>query len=103
MYNKNDYTPLPNDIEIFTKMIANLIGFEHFEPQAGIINYYHLNSTLSAHRDHSEFNLEAPLISISFGNSAIFLIGGNSKEVKPKPIILQSGDILIMSGESRLR
>ena len=25
--------------------------FDKFEAQAGIINYYHLNSTLSAHQD----------------------------------------------------
>ena len=83
-------------------MIACLIGFDEFKPQAGIINYYHLNSTLSGHQDHSEENLDAPLISISFGNSAVFLIGGKTKDVKPKAIALKSGDVLIMSGESRL-
>jgi alkylated DNA repair protein alkB family protein 1 len=57
---------------------------------------------LSGHQDYSEENLEAPLISISFGNSAVFLIGGKSKDIKPKAICLKSGDILIMSGESRL-
>jgi alkylated DNA repair protein alkB family protein 1 len=79
-----------------------LIGFEGFKPEAGIINYYHLNSTLSGHQDHSEENLNAPLFSVSYGNSALFLIGGTSKDVKPKAIGLRSGDVVVMSGESRL-
>jgi len=38
----------------------------------------------------------------SFGQSGIFLIGGKTKQVKPVPILLRSGDIVIMSEESRL-
>ena len=38
----------------------------------------------------------------SFGQSAIFLIGGKSKQVKPTPLLLRSGDVVIMSGEARL-
>ena len=49
-----------------------------------------------------EYNMRAPLISLSFGSSAIFLIGGPSKLVKPKAICISSGDLVIMSGESRL-
>ena len=30
------------------------------------------------------------------------MIGGKSKEVRPTPILLQSGDVVIMSGEARL-
>lgn len=38
----------------------------------------------------------------SFGQSAIFLIGGKSKQIKPTPILLRSGDVVIMSSEARL-
>ena len=44
--------------------------------QAAIVNYYHEGSTLCAHTDHSEHNLEPPVISLSFGMPAVFLIGG---------------------------
>jgi alkylated DNA repair protein alkB family protein 1 len=46
--------------------------------------------------------MKAPLISLSFGSSAIFLIGGQSKFIKPKAICISSGDVVVMSGESRL-
>lgn len=38
----------------------------------------------------------------SFGQSALFLIGGETKDIKPDALFLHSGDILIMSKESRL-
>ena len=37
-------------------------------------------------------------VSISIGRAAIFLIGGRSKSVDPVPILVRSGDIVIMSG-----
>lgn len=72
--------------------------------EAAIVNYYHLNSTLCAHTDHSEYDaLTKPLISFSFGNAGVFLIGGQSKSnCSPSPILLRSGDILLMTGSSRL-
>lgn len=38
----------------------------------------------------------------SFGQSAIFLIGGSTKQHIPLPLLINSGDIIIMSGDSRL-
>lgn len=38
----------------------------------------------------------------SFGQHAIFLIGGKTKDEKPSAIFLKSGDIVVMSKESRL-
>lgn len=66
------------------------------------MNYYHMDSTLSGHTDHSEKDLAQPLLSLSFGQSAIFLIGGPTKQTRPKALLLNSGDIVVMSGESRL-
>ena len=66
------------------------------------MNYYHMDSTLSGHTDHSEKDLARPLLSLSFGQSAIFLIGGATKQTRPKALLLNSGDIVVMSGESRL-
>lgn len=41
-------------------------------------------------------------IPFSFGQTAIFLLGGKTKEVKPAAMFLKSGDIVVMSKESRL-
>ena len=61
-----------------------------------------MDSTLSGHTDHSEKDLSRPLLSLSFGQSAIFLIGGPTKQVRPKALLLNSGDVVVMAGQSRL-
>lgn len=38
----------------------------------------------------------------SFGQTAVFLIGGVTKEEKPSALFLKSGDVVIMSKQSRL-
>jgi len=51
-----------------------------------------------AHVDRSEVCATSPLVSISLGNPAIFLIGGTTREIDPVSILLRSGDVIIMSG-----
>ncbi|KAK4058481.1 hypothetical protein OIO90_000643 [Microbotryomycetes sp. JL221] len=74
-----------------------------YEPEAGIINFYHLQDSLTAHVDQSEVDAIRPLISFSLGHSAIFLVGGPTRDTKPLAIRLDSGDGLIMSGRSGRR
>lgn len=93
---------MPVDVVNVSKLVASVLHYDEFRPQAGIVNYYHLNSTLSVHQDYSEKNHEAPLISMSLGSSAIFLIGNENRMSKPSALYLKSGDIVIMSGKSRL-
>ncbi|KAI0031696.1 hypothetical protein K488DRAFT_51500 [Vararia minispora EC-137] len=71
---------------------------ETYEPDAGIVNFYQTKDTLMAHVDRSEVCATSPLVSISLGNAAVFLIGGLTRDVPPVPILLRSGDVVIMSG-----
>ncbi|ODM96327.1 ABC transporter G family member 23 [Orchesella cincta] len=102
VYSEERRSIFPEDLADMTRYISQILGFSKFEAEAAIANYYHMDSTLSGHVDKSEVNQDAPLFSFSFGQSAIFLIGGKSKTERPQPVLLQSGDIAIMSGESRL-
>jgi len=69
-----------------------------YEPDAGIVNFYQTKDTLMAHVDRSEVCATSPLVSISLGCAAIFLIGGLTRDVEPTAILLRSGDAVIMSG-----
>ncbi|KAG2020343.1 hypothetical protein CC2G_005698 [Coprinopsis cinerea AmutBmut pab1-1] len=69
-----------------------------YEPDAGIVNFYQTKDTLMAHVDRSEVCATSPLVSISLGNASVFLIGGNTRESEPIPLLLRSGDVVIMSG-----
>ncbi|CCM07222.1 uncharacterized protein FIBRA_09567 [Fibroporia radiculosa] len=71
---------------------------ETYEPDAGIVNFYQTKDTLMAHVDRSEVCATSPLVSISLGCAAIFLIGGLTRDVEPTAILLRSGDVVIMSG-----
>lgn len=94
---------MPQELSSLTSTLATTLGFNDFKAEAAIINYYRMNSTLAGHADHSEVNISAPLFSISFGQSAIFLIGGLTQDDPAEAILLRSGDVVVMSGQSRLR
>ena len=56
---------------------------------------------MGGHLDDAEHTMEKPIVSISLGCSAIFLMGGITKDVRPIPVLVRSGDVVIMSEESR--
>lgn len=101
-YSEDSKTEMSKDLCDLTELLANALGFNEFKAEAAIVNYYRMNSTLAGHTDHSEINVEAPLFSISFGQTAIFLIGGPSQEDPAEALFLHSGDIVVMSKSSRL-
>lgn len=72
--------------------------WETYESDAGIVNFYQTKDTLMGHVDRSEICATSPLVSISLGNAAIFLVGGLTRDVEPIPILLRSGDVIVMSG-----
>ncbi|XP_046462692.1 nucleic acid dioxygenase ALKBH1-like [Daphnia pulex] len=101
-YDESSKGEFPLDLNLLSSIIAQSIGFLSFKAEAAIVNYYALDSSIGGHTDHSERNHEAPLISISFGQTAIFLLGGADKSVVPTPLFIQNGDIVIMSSATRL-
>ena len=66
------------------------------------MNFYPVSGSLSPHTDHSEPNLSVPLLSISLGLPAIFLIGTASLDCVPAALLLKTGDVLVMEAEARL-
>ncbi|KAI7862117.1 hypothetical protein BDF14DRAFT_1886435 [Spinellus fusiger] len=72
-----------------------------YRAEAGVINYYQYKDTLMGHVDKSEPDMEAPLVSVSFGLSCVYLLGTDTKDTPPIPIYLKSGDVLVMTGECR--
>jgi alkylated DNA repair protein (DNA oxidative demethylase) len=66
-----------------------------------LINLYGKDSTLGLHVDKTE-KVSKPILSISIGDDATFLLGGIKKSNKVEKIILSSGDVVIMKDEARL-
>uniref|UniRef100_UPI00398F172B nucleic acid dioxygenase ALKBH1 isoform X1 n=1 Tax=Pristiophorus japonicus TaxID=55135 RepID=UPI00398F172B len=101
-YSPDHYTTFPVDLAYLSEQVAAACGFQQFKAEAGILNYYHFDSSLGIHVDESEMDYSKPLLSFSFGQSAVFLLGGQKRQDPPLPMFMHSGDIMIMSGRSRL-
>ncbi|XP_068110569.1 nucleic acid dioxygenase ALKBH1 [Hyperolius riggenbachi] len=101
-YYKQNYTPFPADLAELSRCVGLACGFSNFKAEAGILNYYHMDSSLGIHVDEAELDHHSPLLSFSFGQSSIFLLGGRSREAEPTAMMMHSGDIMVMSGASRL-
>ncbi|XP_069805553.1 nucleic acid dioxygenase ALKBH1 isoform X2 [Dendropsophus ebraccatus] len=101
-YYREHQSPFPVDLAELSRCVSLACGFPNFRAEAGILNYYHMDSSLGIHVDESELDHGSPLLSFSFGQSSIFLLGGLSRDVAPTPMLMHSGDIMVMSGASRL-
>ena len=55
------------------------------------------------HQDNDEADFNWPVLSISLGDDALFRIGNNDKGGKTDSIWLNSGDIVVMGGDARLK
>ena len=74
-----------------------------FTASAAIVNYYNQKSNMGGHSDDLELDFTKPVISISLGLCAIFLLGQKTKDEEPiVPILVRPGDVLLLAGESRL-
>jgi alkylated DNA repair protein alkB family protein 1 len=100
-YDKNHRHDIPFELSSLATMIGNAVG-QAIKAEAVIVNYYALDSVMGAHRDELEFTFDHPVISLSVGSSAIFLLGGPTKNEDPIPLLLRSGDVMVMGGRSRL-
>ncbi len=97
--------PWPAIPECFRDLAASAAeaaGYPSFEPDACLINFYEPGTRLSLHRDENERDLTAPIVSVSLGMPAIFLLGGNRRSDRPRRILLQSGDVVVWGGADRL-
>ena len=57
---------------------------------------------MGLHQDRDEQDFDAPVLSLSLGDTAIFRVGGTSRGGKTVSLKLASGDALLFGGEARL-
>lgn len=91
--------------EVATSAAADA-GFA-MRPDTCIVNYYAATAKLGVHQDKDErpetIAAGIPIVSVSLGDEARFVVGGLSRKDRTNPMILRSGDVLVMGGPSRLR
>lgn len=73
-----------------------------FRPEMMLINYYPPGATMGMHQDAAEES-QAPIVSLSIGDSAVFRLGNTQNRNRPwRDIQLHSGDLLVFGEEHRL-
>jgi DNA oxidative demethylase len=97
--------PWPAMPALFMQLAAEAAaeaGFDHFVPDACLINRYDTGSRLTMHQDRNEKRDSEPIVSVSLGVPAMFQFGGQGKGVKPLNIPLVHGDVVVWGGLSRM-
>lgn len=70
-------------------------------PEACLVNLYEGDARMGLHIDADEEAWDAPVLSISLGDTAIFRIGGSLRSDPTRSVRLASGDVCMLAGPSR--
>lgn len=71
-------------------------------PEACLVNLYRDGARMGLHRDQDEEALDAPVLSISLGDHALFRFGAARARASSRTVGLESGDVLVFGGPARL-
>lgn len=96
------WPPIPPRLKALAMSAAAACGAP-FVPDACLVNLYAEDGKLNLHQDHDEADFAWPIVSFSFGNDAIFALGGAKRRDPVQGVTLHHGDVLVMHGESRMR
>ena len=72
------------------------------DPDSLLVNWYGEGAKMGMHRDANEGAYDAPVISVSLGDPAVFRVGGLERKGPTRSLTLESGDVAVMGGPARL-
>ena len=71
-------------------------------PEACLINHYDAAARMGLHQDRDEQAHDAPVLSVSLGDTALFRVGGTRRGEPTRSLRLASGDLLLLEGATRM-
>ena len=71
-------------------------------PEACLINVYGPDAKMGLHQDRDEQDFDAPVVSLSLGDTCLFRIGGTKRSDPTRSVRLASGDAVVLGGAARL-
>jgi alkylated DNA repair protein (DNA oxidative demethylase) len=93
--------PWPPIPAILLELWTALTGYGA-PPECCLVNLYRNGARMGLHQDRDEAALDAPVLSVSLGEDALFRIGGTSRKSPTRSIRLKSGDVVVFGGPARL-
>lgn len=97
-----DGQPWPSIPDSVLAVWDQVTGLER-RPDCCLVNYYGPKARMGMHQDRDEADFTWPVVSISLGDDGLFRIGGDTRGGRTESVWLQSGDVVVMGGEARLK
>jgi len=93
------WPPIPG---ILLDLWRSLTGYPA-DPEACLVNHYAPGARMGLHRDADEAARDAPVLSVSLGDTALFRLGGLRRRDPTRSVRLASGDVMLLAGAARDR
>jgi DNA oxidative demethylase len=93
--------PWPQMPKRLSALWDELAAYPH-PAEACLINFYSADAKMGLHQDRDEEDFAAPVLSVSLGDACLFRVGGVKRTDKSVSFRLESGDIVLIGGKSRL-
>jgi DNA oxidative demethylase len=93
--------PWPPMPEALLDAWRELAGYVHL-PESCLINVYGPAAKMGLHQDRDEHDFNAPVVSLSLGDTCLFRIGGTKRSDPTHAVRLASGDAVVLGGAARL-
>jgi alkylated DNA repair protein (DNA oxidative demethylase) len=93
---------MPSIFQNLATSAATAAGFPNFTSNACLINRYSPGTRLSLHQDKNEQDYTQPIVSVSLGLPATFLLGTLRRSDTPRRIHIEHGDVAVWGGPARL-
>lgn len=93
-----DWPPIPERV---LRLWHAVTGLER-APDCCLINFYGEGARMGLHQDRDEASFDWPVMSVSLGDDGLFRIGCTARGGSTESIWLSSGDVVLLTGPSRL-
>jgi DNA oxidative demethylase len=92
--------PWPEIPSLLVDLWREIAGYD--DAQCCLVNLYRENARMGLHQDKDERATNAPVVSVSLGDDALFRIGGEMRRGPTQSVMLASGDVVMFGGPARL-
>ncbi|WP_421927927.1 alpha-ketoglutarate-dependent dioxygenase AlkB family protein [Neoaquamicrobium sediminum] len=92
------WPPIPEPLLALWQQIARYEA----PPEACLVNFYEAGAKMGLHQDRDEQDFDAPVLSVSLGDTCLFRVGEKTREGGTVSFKLSSGDLVVLGGEGRL-
>lgn len=92
------WPPIPKPLMELWRQVAQYEA----PPEACLVNFYEADAKMGLHQDRDEQDLDAPVLSVSLGDTCRFRVGETTRGGHTLSFKLASGDLVVLGGEGRL-